>query len=260
MRRQKRDRRALGERPVHVGQREPNPALIEALDRHAAERVAVWSDVAPVLQQLDRVDDIVSGDGLPVLPSRVVANLERPHAAVALGAEPSGEIRHDRPVLVVPRESAEREPDHVLVDVGRGDDGIEVLRHAGNAFDVGAAICRTTSGRVLFRDDGGEARQDEQPDEGDDDDLVATGHLPGGSLRAPQRDGDEQDDEDDRQAEERPLEPAAATVCGRFPTESRRETGAAGLKQDRGRDRDGDDELADLKWIHRRKSNGQRGS
>ena len=250
----------MGERTVHVRQGEPNPAVVETLDGHTAERVAVRPNIAAVLQQLDRVDDVVSGDGLPVLPSGVVADIERPHAAVALGAEPGRKVRDDRPVLVVSRESAEREPDHVLVDVGRGDDGIEVLRHAGNAFDVGAAICRTTSGRVLFRDDGGEARQDEQPDEGDDDDLVATSHLPGGSLRAPQRDGDEQDDEDDRQAEERPLEPAAATVCGRFPTERRRETGAAGLKQDRGRDRDGDDELADLKWIHRRKSNGQRGS
>src|ERR671931_647874 len=68
--------------------------------------------------------------------------------------------------------------------------------------------------------------------------------------RPDERDDHEDQDEHDRQPEERALQAPPAAVGGGLATEGGRKARAAGLQEDRARDRDGDDDLTDLKWIH----------
>src|SRR5206468_12799539 len=71
-----------------------------------------------------------------------------------------------------------------------------VLRNAGNALDICAAVGRVAARWVLVRRDRRDARNDHEPDEGDNDDLVAPGHLAGGRLpSAPERYRDERSEE-----------------------------------------------------------------
>ena len=243
--------RAIGERPVHIGQRETHGPHRDLVHGHAAKSVAVRADVAAVLKEPDREYDVVCRDGLPVMPRGVLADVECPDATVALGVERGREVRNDRAGPVVPGQAAKREPCDVLIDVRRRDDRIQVLRNAGNALDIRAAVGRVPARWVLVRRDRRDARNDHEPDEGDNDDLVAPGHLAGGRLpSAPERYRDEEQDEDDRQPKERPLEPPAAAIRGRLTTEGGREPGTARLQEDRGRDRDGNDDLTYLKGVH----------
>src|SRR5690349_21800756 len=64
-----------------------------------------------------------------------------------------------------------------------------------------------------------------------------------GRPRADERDQDEHHDEDDRQPEQRPFDPAPAAVSGRLATEGGRKASAARLQEDRGRDGDRDEQL-----------------
>ena len=175
--REQRHRGAGGEGPVNVGQGEPHRPLGDLFDGHAAERLAVRADVATVLEQLHRVDDVVRGDRLAVLPRCILADVECPDLPVGLGAKRGGEIGHDRAGLVIAREPAEREPHDVLVDVGRRDHRIEVLGNPGHAFDIRPAKGGIAGAGVAPVDDRDSADHDEQPDERDDDELVARGHL-----------------------------------------------------------------------------------
>ena len=81
VRRQQRDRRARRERPVDVGEDEPDAALVETFHLHVSERVAVGANIGTVLKEPDGVDDIVGADRLPVLPPRVIADAGVPDAA-----------------------------------------------------------------------------------------------------------------------------------------------------------------------------------
>ena len=208
-----RDRRAPREGAVHIRQGEAHGLVRDPLDVHAAERVAVLTDVAAILKELDGVDHVVGGDRLPVLPERVLADVEGPDLAVRLGAEGGREIGDDRAGLVVPGEPAERQPDDVIVDIGRGDDRVEVLRDPGNALDIRAAVGRIACPVGAAVEDRDDARDDEESQERDDDELVAGGHLARVCAPRPhQRDQDEDDDEDDRQSKERSLEAPAAAI------------------------------------------------
>ena len=243
---------ARRERAVDVRQREPDGLGADPLDGHAAEGVGVWTDIRAVLEQLDRVDDVVGGDVLAVVPHRVRTDLERPHLALRLRAERRGEVRDDRAVAIEPREAAEHQARDVLVDVGRGDHRIEVLRHAGDAFHVRAAIRGDDARLARVHGDRHDADDDHQREERDDDELVARGHLADvGLARANQGDDHEHGDEHDREAEQRALESATAPVRGGLTTEGRRQPRPAGLQEDRCPDRDGNDDLRDLKEIHR---------
>ncbi len=64
-----------------------------------------------------------------------------------------------------------------------------------------------------------------------------------------QGDDDEHDDQDDRQAEERPLKATPAAVRGGLPAERRREPGSTCLQEDRRPDRDRDEHLGDEQKI-----------
>src|SRR5438477_5555284 len=75
--------------------------------------------------------------------------------------------------------------------------------------------------------------------------TLAGGRLPS----APERNQHEEDDEDDRQPKERSLQTPAAAIRGRLTTEGGREPRTARLQQDRGRDRDGNDDLTYLKGV-----------
>src|SRR5207249_4757063 len=185
MRREQRNGRAVRERPVDVRQREANRTLGDLLDAHPAECVAVLADVAAVLQKLDGVDDVISRHRLAVLPRRVVADVERPDFAVALGPERCSEIRDDRPRLVVAGEAAEGQSRDVLVDIGRGDDRIEELRDTRNTLDIRAADRRIARSGALVDDDRYHTCYDQKAEEGDDDELVAPGHSPVDAARAP---------------------------------------------------------------------------
>src|SRR5207247_7587433 len=251
VRRKQRHGRAIGERPVHIWQRETHAPHRDLVHGYAAKSVAVRADVAAVLKEPDREYDVVCRDGLPVMPRGVLADVECPDATVALGVERGREVRNDRAGPVVPGQAAKREPCDVLIDVRRRDDRIQVLRNAGNALDIRAAVGRVPARWVLVRGDRRDARNDHEPDEGDNDDLVAPGHLAGGRLpSAPERYRDEEQDEDDRQPKERPLERPTAPIRGRLTTERGREPGTARLQEDRGRDRDGNDDLTYLKGVH----------
>jgi len=251
VRRKQRHGRAVSERPVHVGKGETHGPLGNALDADAAERVAVGTDIPAVLEQFHREYDVIRSDRLAVVPRGVVADVEGPNAAIAFGVERRGQVGNDGSGLVVSGQPAEHEARDVLIDIGSRDDGVQVLRNAGNAFHVGTAEGRVAARWILVRCDRRDARHDHEPDEGDNDELVAPGHLAGGRLpRAPERYGDEEDDEDDRQPKEGSLEPSAASVSGRLATKRGRESRTAGLQQDRGSDRDGNDDLTYLEGVH----------
>src|SRR5205814_9333911 len=117
--------------------------------------------------------------------------------------------------------------------------------------DVGPAIRGISARRVLVRRDRREARNDHEADESDNDELVAPGHLAGGRLpRAPERNGNEEKDQDDRQPEESSLEPSAAAVRGRLTAGRGGESRARGLEQDGGRAREGNGDPTDLEGVH----------
>src|SRR5438093_5606757 len=60
-----------------------------------------------------------------------------------------------------------------------------------------------------------------------------------------EREDDEQDEQDDRELPQSTLDAAAATVHGRVAAERAGQTGATRLEQDRGDQRDADDDLAE---------------
>ena len=176
MRRQERHGRAAGERRVRVRQGEAHDLRRQRRDHHAAERVAERPPVRLVLKQADGVQDVVRGDRRAIVPGRVGPDREGPDPSARIDLERRCEVGDDRAAAIEASESAEDEARHVLVHVGRGEDRIERQRRAGDALDVRAAergIRRQVGPVGGDRDD---ARDREDPDQREDDELVATGH------------------------------------------------------------------------------------
>ena len=155
--------------------------VVDPLDLHPAEGIAIRPYVGLVLKQRDGVDDVVRDHRLAVVPRRVVPDLEGPDLAVFARGERLRQIALDGAVAAIPAQPAEDEADDVLVDGRRSEDRVEVLRGAGHTLHVGAAVCGHDGlGLSAVDRHRGAADDDHQPDQCDDDELVAGPHLDAG--------------------------------------------------------------------------------
>ena len=105
-------------------EREPDGPLADGLHRHPGPGRRARAGVVGVLQGVDREGDVGRGDGLAVVPERVVTELERPRPAVVGGRPAGGEVRDHAAIGAVADQPGEQQRDQIAV-------GLACARSAG---------------------------------------------------------------------------------------------------------------------------------
>ena len=189
--------RGLQEPAQRRRQRERDLERRQGLDRDLAPRRRGRALVGRVLEGLDRVDDVVGGDRLAVVPARVRAEVEGPGLAGRVDGPARGEVRHDRAVRAVAHEAGEDEGDQVAVGLGPRGQRADRGGMPDHALAIGArrrVRGAGRRGRGRGRGEGGDADeardQREQHDQRPDHGGIGPGHeTPCGSVAAGGRRG-----------------------------------------------------------------------
>lgn len=97
--------------------------------------------VGRVAQQVRGKQDIVGGEGLPVVPGDIVFQMESIERFIIWNFIAFGEIRNNFPLAVIFQKSAINQLDQIFVGViGLGNYGIDMRRLADGTLDIFSAV------------------------------------------------------------------------------------------------------------------------
>jgi len=125
-----------------------------------------------ILEEPDGEDDVVGGDGCPIVPVRVGTQVEKVGEPVSPNLPAARQVWLHLPILVQTGQAAEYQGTQILVGrVEAAQQRIKCLRSTGDALHIGASMPGPENGRVV---DGQIRQEQHQEDDADQDDK----HLP----------------------------------------------------------------------------------